>query len=314
MGDAVGRNTPGPGTDARFGYALALGSSALIGLNFITASYALRVLPTPFFLTLWFGSSGLLALAFIALSGRAGACRAACRAHWVPLVWIGVTTAGFGLAHFWGLSRTDPTVASLLARAYIPASVLLGVVVLRENLTRRDLVASVICLAGVFVVFAGAPAAREVSGPVAILIGTVLYAASSMVARQIAPHLDPMLLVAARSLGAAAIAGVLAAFAGQFGQALAPTHLGVLLVGAFVGPFLGHLALFGALARVDLARVAVIQATQPVFVAVIAWLAFRAAPGVQQGVGGLIIVAGTLLLTTGGRPQATPPASRNADG
>ncbi|MBN1584390.1 MAG: EamA family transporter [Anaerolineae bacterium] len=66
--------------------------------------------------------------------------------------------------------------------------------------------------------------------------------------------------------------------------------------GAFISPFLGYVLRYGALARIDAAKVAVVAAAQPVFVTLYTAILFAQWPTAQQSLGGILATAGVLLI------------------
>ena len=73
----------------------------------------------------------------------------------------------------------------------------------------------------------------------------------------------------------------------------------VIVVGAFLGPFLGILLFYRALSLLDLTKVGLIRGTMPVFVLASSFLAFGIVPWPHQIIGGAMTIAGVFILYAG---------------
>jgi len=289
------------------GYILAFAAMAFVALNYVTAKYALRVYPAEVFVPLWFGSATVYAFTYLALRRKPTPWYQVAR-YWKAFAWVSGVTAVSAVASFWGLHITDPTVASLISRMAVPSAIVMGIIFLGERPTPREVVGIVTCVVGLFVTVYGGGSIQQLLGPAMLLLGAVLYALSQMFVRQVANDVEPTLMAGMRTLGAAALVLIIALAAGRFQVPWAPRHLLVLVVGAFFGPFLAHVLLFKALAYLELSRAGTAQASQPIFVAIYAWTFLRMLPGLQQVIGGLVIIAGLLTILSSARAYTVPDA------
>lgn len=301
--DARARLHALPGTVK--GYILAFAAMASVSLNYVTAKYALRVYPTEVFVPLWFGAATVYAFAYLALRHKPTPWHQVTR-YWKAFAWVSGVTAVSAAAGFWGLHITDPTVASLISRMAVPAAILMGIVFLGERPTPREVAGIVTCVVGLFVIVCRGGSVQQLLGPGMLLLSAILYALSQMFVRQVANDVEPTLMAGMRTFGAAMLVLVIAFAAGRLQVPWAPRHLLVLVVGAFFGPFLAHVLLFKSLAYLELSRAGTAQASQPIFVAIYAWTFLRMLPGLQQIIGGLIIIAGLLIILSGARAYTVP--------
>ena len=70
----------------------------------------------------------------------------------------------------------------------------------------------------------------------------------------------------------------------------------IILLGAFFGPFLNVISVYKSLEYIPAGKLALFRSLQPLFVMVTAGIFLKTIPGFRESVGGLIIVAGCIIL------------------
>jgi drug/metabolite transporter (DMT)-like permease len=119
-----------------------------------------------------------------------------------------------------------------------------------------------------------------------------------IVAKVAVRQVRPDMMVALSRLTGAVIILIYALILGAL-QAPTPRAFIIIAVGSIIGPFLGFFLTYQALAIGDVSRVTAVKSCFPFFVALYSFLIFGTTPGPSQWAGGLIIVAGVLVLVAG---------------
>ena len=251
----------------------------------------------------------LLAVRFLFASGLfwAGNATGVARRGLTPLtsrdvlLALGLGAGGYALQaglYFAALPRIDAGVLSLLVFTFpvlvAGAAVLLG----REVLTRRRVVALVASSAGLVLVVGGAGALDPVG--VALGLGAaVVYSGYILVSESVAQRMSPLTLAALVCTGAAAALTVGTVALGQF----QPGELTIagwwwLLCLAGVSTVAAIALFFAGLARVGPTRSSILATVEPLVTVVLAFAIFGETIGLAGVLGGMLVVTAVLLAQT----------------
>lgn len=286
------------------GILITTAATASVSLNFVTAKYTMQALEPLTFIPLWFAAAWVYCTIY-GLSHRRQWSRQLRRA-WKPLLAIGLLCAAASTLVFTGLHQLDPTVTSFLARSDALFMILLGFIVLGERFTTLSGGGMVLALAGMGIIsYAGGSA--QLGVVVMVVAGFLLYSLGRLVIKQIAASTSPVLINWMRVSVTAPLVGIIALSTGHFHIVPSAPHLIVLVLGAFFGPFLAAVLYFHGLRYIGLSELAVVRATQPVFVALYASLFLGMVPTPQQFAGGILIIIGAILMARA-RSVEQPPA------
>jgi len=280
------------------GLALAIAGVLFVAANFVTVKYVLSEYNLFTFLPLWFLAAALASTVWLVAIRPPW--RAQLQRNLWPLVVAGLAS-GVGTALvFGGLSYLDPSVTAFLGRSGTLYSLILGYVALGERFGRRSGAGMVLILAGVGVITYSSSAA-ELVGIVLVLVGCVFISFSYLFGKQVTKSTHPLVLIWMRSTLSFAIAIVIAAVSGRFELHLSVPHLSVLVLGALLGPFLGQMLCFYSMRYIGLSELEIMRATQPLIVLIYSLVFLGMLPALHQGIGGVVVVMGVLLLV-GSRP------------
>jgi drug/metabolite transporter (DMT)-like permease len=224
------------------------------------------------------------------------------------IAWMGVVGfAGAFVLGNWGLARSTATNAALLIIVEPVSIMLLGPVLLGEQLTRREAVGAALAVLGAAVVVVdGVPGLTRTlvphwRGDLILVLSGLAYGAYTLIGRDVLARHSP-LTVTARSIvwGAVVMAPVAAA---EWVAGARPTPsagaIGGALYLAVVITALGYLLWNWALARVGAPQAAVFVTVQPIAGALLGVLVLREPLTAFTVAGGLLIVAGLWLTVTG---------------
>lgn len=198
---------------------------------------------------------------------------------------------------FLSLKRIDAALSSLLFYSY-PALVTVGALLIgRESLTRRRGIALVIALTGVLLVFAGATGARGDGIGVLLSLASALgYAVIILFADTLTEETSPTVLSALATAGAG-IAFLIGGFVlGDLHSVPAPSGwvpIAGLTLLATVFPLI---AFYGGISRVGPSTASILSTVEPAMTVIIAAIVLQERLGIQQFLGGALVVTAVLIL------------------
>jgi O-acetylserine/cysteine efflux transporter len=244
------------------------------------------------------------AVLFRALAGPGG--------RWLPRErwsWIGGIALGIDYVLYnYGVRRTTASAAGLVINVEVVATIAFAIWLLGERLTARRAVGSLVTLAGVlYVATEGASigdlfARENVIGNVLIMLAAIAWSFFAVAQRKVPnPHdlfrlLTPIFSVAAlTSLPMLLVPGALE----TAGGALPTFMLAVLIVFCTATVYFLYAR---AQQLVDVSVLAIVLALIPVFAVLFAWLLLDEPVTRRILIGGAVILAGVLVITTEREP------------
>ncbi len=211
--------------------------------------------------------------------------------------WLGIFTVSSWCAvwTFWaGVQRMDPSLAAFLNRSEVPIAIALGVIFLKERLTRLEILGMILSLAGI-VIMRLTLRVEYTNGFWLVLLGSVFFGVTEFVSKVAVRHVDPVVLTYIRNAFLAVLFWIAFLSSGQSYEGLEIVWPGVIAIG-FLGPIMARMAYLMALKRISLFRVAVISQIQPVFVILIALFVLGQLPTFREVTGGIFLIAGCMLM------------------
>lgn len=297
------------------GFAFAFSGMVLMSCNFITAKIAMQGFNPKTFAALWYVTATIFSLVLtIAMGqGRQLKLRGEELRLMVLLGFALTFVAFFGWA---GLSKMDPTFNSFLSRLTPMMTILLGVVLLKENVRALEWLAVAVMVGGGVLSTLGGTWQAEWWAIVLVLMGCFCAAIQFTLAKLGDDKGIPPLVVNIYRTAVAAIAITLVTLAlGEFDPTKAqPRHWTALLLGALLGPCLSVTLTFASYRYWEMTRTAMVLTLQPLVVFPMAWLMFHDLPGGWKLIGGLIILAGGLWLVALHRPPHNPARAEEKAG
>lgn len=196
---------------------------------------------------------------------------------------------------FVAVRYVDPGTASLLSRTSIIFSLALGLLWLRERLTRLELAGSALAVVGV-VVISFQPGDYLRAGALIVIGSTFLYALHSAVVKRYGGDIPFGEFLFYR---VSAVAAVLLLLAVAQGALVWPSAVGWgwLLLAGTVNVVVSRGLYYLALRRMDMSVLTIILTLTPVVTWAWSMAIFGGRPGVAEIVGGLATLAGVLIVT-----------------
>lgn len=241
---------------------------------------------------LWRAVAGtILGLALMLGTRQRWPTRAVLRIHLLR----GIVVAFMALAFFWALMRL-PLAESIALSFIAPLIALyLAALLLKEQVGRREIGASLLGLVGVGVILSGRVEADyrpdALLGAGAVLVSAVLFAWNLIIQRQQAQLASPIEVAFFQHLVMLAVF----ALAAPLWAVLPPRHAVPLILLAAGLAFTSLAALAWAYARVEAKRLIPIEYSAFLWAAIIGWLAFGETVTVSTVAGASLIVGGCII-------------------
>ncbi len=292
--------------DPAKGFLYALGGTALVSTNFVTAKYGLKGFNPETFSLIWTTAAAFYSLVVVLLSGQWPSVVRARSAAW-SLALLGATT-GAGMILAWsGLARLDPSFAAFLWRFHPAFTIVLSVLILHERLMRRELLPIALMILGGALSTVGRWNVVGV-GTTLTLLSCVAAAVQMLVAKVRIRDVESSVLVFYRVAIGAGVIAVWVFLTGRVDFRVAASYWCVTALGAFLGPCASFLLTFRSYRYWDLSRASIVRTVQPLFVMPLAYVVFRKLPDVRGVLGGCVILGGALWLGLTRFAVRRPPA------
>jgi len=215
-------------------------------------------------------------------------------------------TAGLSVLFFFTLLGTftaidlmDPTVVSFISRFETLVAVFLGVVFFRERFTKFEGAGSALVVIGVIAIrYSGGISVER--GFWLILLASAGFGVAEVLAKKAVSIVDPLAFAGGRNL--------LLATAFLAVAVLRPSGLDVprdplvwlgITATAISGPVLGRIHFLKALQMIHISKTVLVNQSQPIWVALVAFGIMRQIPSQREWLGGLLVLAGCAILIAG---------------
>lgn len=193
----------------------------------------------------------------------------------------------------------DPAVTSFLGNLYPVILTLGGVFLLRERFTWLESVGVLLALAGAFIIsFTGGSTLKSmfIPGTLVVLFNAIMASSASLVGKVNIRKLSPELITLNHTVWLFLFSALLMVIYRK-PLSIPPSAMFNIVVGSFLGPFLGVLMIYYSFKYIEASRSSIIQSLKGIVVLFGAWLYFGTLPLPHQVWGGLLTVAGVLVMT-----------------
>lgn len=274
--------------------ALVLALLAVDGLHFVFARALHGVLPPLTSVLFVLATATAQVSAFAAAKGKLNWRTFVHRAPF--FLTIGALVAASTTGNYIAVGFVDPGTAALLSQTSVVFGLGLGVVWLRERLTRAQLIGAAICLAGVSVI-TFQPGDYFRLGSLMVVGSAFLYALHAAVVKRQAAGLDFVEFFAWRLISTT---GFLLISAGLQGGLTWPSldAWPLLIVAGTVDVVISRSLYYLSLRRLRMSLLALVLTLTPVVTIGWSLILFGMQPTAQQLAGGAAVLAGLLIVTT----------------
>jgi drug/metabolite transporter (DMT)-like permease len=209
-----------------------------------------------------------------------------------------VATASF----FASISEApNPAIPSFLKNMEYIFVTLMGVLLLNERFSRIEILAVILTISGALVISyqKGDTLEAFFTGSSGfMLLATIFYGIRTIIVKKYIDVITPTMVAINRSIFLFAFAVIMLLIYKQ-GLSIPRHALLMIIIGSFTGPFLTSLSQYNALIYIEASKSAIIQSTTAMFVLISAYLVFDRFPLPYQIVGGILTIAGPMLLMIG---------------
>jgi drug/metabolite transporter (DMT)-like permease len=276
------------------GFLYSLGGAFLLSTNFVTAKYGLQGFNPETFSVVWTSGAAIYAIAIV-LVGRPTRDQIIPMRSMKAMLVLGAATALGMLLGWKGLARLDPSFASFLWRLLPVFTILSGVIILKERLSKKEVFAMAIMLLGSLWSVVGRWEAVG-TGVTLTILACCAGVVQLLVAKSQIRQVHPNVLVAYRvGIGAVLIASWVFA-TGTANFTVEGRYWYVTLLGAFLGPCASFLLTFRSYRYWALSQSTIILTAQPLLVLPLAYAFLGTLPTTRELVGGCIILVGAFWL------------------
>jgi drug/metabolite transporter (DMT)-like permease len=299
------RQDPPPDAKPALGYGFAFLSSMVTAVAFIAAKPVLEYLDPLSFSISQFGIASVFSCLWLVAHRKLGDLVRVTPGQWTFLTVVSLLFLSAIYTMWIGLSMIPATAASLLNRLEILVTVLFGMAFLGDRFTRREGVGAAIMFLGVVVIRYQAPPSFS-AGFWMMVLSSTLFGFTEVLVKSRVQVIPPDVFAFARNFIVFLlfmVAGLwrMAMQEGPWWHGLADWNgvlrgLPLIATTALVGPFLARTIYMYSLKHLALSKVAFINQSQPLFVAVYSAILLHTLPSRREWTGGLLILGGALLL------------------
>ena len=250
----------------------------------------------------WFGFAIIWILPFLVLTGMIKKIPLLARSSRLVLVIIGLLELGAASMMFLAIKLAEnPTTISFLSNLTPIFVTILGIRFLGERFNLVEAIGIILTISGVILItYTRDTTISEFFGKGSgwILVSSVFSSISIVTAKSRIKDIHPGILTLNRVLFLFSFAAA-AMILRQESFAISGRAAFNMGIGALVGPFLTGLAQYSALRYIEASRTMIIQATRSLFVLVGSMIYLSILPEMLQLIGGLITIAGVIIMTLG---------------
>jgi len=287
-------------TDKFKGYFFALVATLAFSNVYIFSKAALNEVHLAQFGVYWFAISLVLILLYAAYNKKLAQLKTLTKRQVRILLTLAVleiltTTTFFLSIHI----IPDPSVTSFLGNMFPVMVAFGGVFILGEKFGPIETFGAVIALAGTFIIsYTGETSLAKlfIPGTGVVFINALFATSATLVVKVHVKKLSPELLNLNRSFWLL-LFSVIMLFYFRQSISIPLSALKNIAVGAVLGPFLAILTIYYSLSYIDASRSSIVQSLKGIFVLVGAYLFFGTFPLPHQFLGGMITIAGVMIMT-----------------
>ena len=196
---------------------------------------------------------------------------------------------------FIAIRMMEPTIVSSLNQSQILFTLLMGFLILKEVLTKAELGAAGIIIAGMFVMTYDSGSA-PFTGTVLVLFANFCGSIELIIIRKIGCFVGTYTFARIRTVSLFTVFLLYNLFSAGKVAVLPLPLLSAIIFGSFFGPFLNVIAIYKSLEYITAGKLALFRSIQPVFVMIGTGIFLRTYPGIRESIGGMIIIIGSMIL------------------
>lgn len=284
------------------GYGFALLATVAGSTVYIFSKAALEQVSLPQFGVYWFGMAIVWNTLFAFRKAENRKLKSIARSSLKILLLLGcIEIVATGTFYASISVSANPAIPSFLRNMEYIFVTIMGVILLGERFTTIEAIGVMLTFSGAIVISyqKGATLESFLTGSAGLmLVSTIFYGVRTITAKNHIKSITPIMLALNRALFLLVFAVIMLLVFGQV-LVIPLKAFYYIAAGSFFGPFLTSLGQYSALKYLEASRSAIIQSTTALFVLLGAYLFFGKFPLGYQVVGGILTIAGPLLLVIG---------------
>ncbi len=284
------------------GLSASLFSNIFFALSPVFGKILLQSLTPPTLLAIGTLFSVLLVFFFFGIVNEFKKLKKIPTSHIFLLIIIGISSGVIApLLSLWGLKMIQASDASLIGNISPIFLAILGIIFLKEKVSRNQIFGSIAMLIGVaFIATHGFSVPLKLSGGYVFIIAAgFFYSISDTIFKKYLHHISPELVIFIRNFIGSLVLFTVVPFLFGFSHDITPLsnkHILIFLCGyVFFGIFLGQLLWYKALDIISITINSVIALTYPIFGVFFAWLILDEKIMMYHFWGGTLIFGGLFL-------------------
>ncbi|MDZ7740375.1 MAG: DMT family transporter [Bacteroidota bacterium] len=284
------------------GILISLLGAIAVSNVYIFSKAALQEIHLAQFGFYWFGL-GILWNLLYSLRGRKikGIRQLRSKTIWI-LVTIGLLEVGGTTLFFTSIQvMENPAIVSFLANFNPFFITLLGILILKEKFGPFEIAGIIFTLGGAILIsFKGNTDLNKflVHGTEYVIGSALLFSIAAIIAKKNILSVDPVILSVSRSVFLFVFSFIMMCFYCE--SFIIPSSAALnILIGSVLGPFLTVFTSYLALKYIGAGKAAIVRSSRSFFVLLGAYIYFNTLPFDYQVIGGLLTIAGVVLISAG---------------
>ena len=216
--------------------------------------------------------------------------------EWKYMLAAGMSAFVWVFLAFSGIKRLDPTVSIVFFNMRGVWGVLIGLSILHERYTKVQYYGMAVILIGLSLNLIDAGTPDEILGSVMSIGASLAYAVTNSFIKRFIKRSGVLPALYARFTLPVIAFLVIGLGSGIPFDALSGNTLALLAIGAFIGPFLSFVLIFSSLRYLELGVQTFFQSASLFITAILSYLVFAAVPSPLQIGGGIVVVAGMIVM------------------
>lgn len=284
------------------GYLFAFTAVIAVSNVYIFSKAALNEVSLAQFGTYWFAFGILWNLIFAIQRKKLPGIKAFKKNQFLLLLVIGVLEI-VATSFFFLAIRTvpNPAVVSFIGNVNPVFVTILGFIFLKERFNIPELLGMALALTGAFIIsYQGSTVLKSlfIEGTDYMILSGFIFSFSTIIAKKNVQKLGPSIMALSRTLHLFLFSLAALWFLGQSIHIPTKALLNI-IVGSGLGPFLATLSGYQALKYIEASRSSILGSSKGLFVMLGAFFYFGTFPQGHQILGGLISIAGVILISLG---------------
>lgn len=288
------------------GSILALIAALALANSFIFSKSALNTVHFVQFGLVWFSMGFVWLIAYILISGDLKEIRKLNRKGHLYTFLVGLFEA-LGTAFFYlALKKVEnPAIVSFLGNAGPVFVTLFGVILLKEIYSKLEILGVILAISGIFAISFQSGAVSSgifMPGTEWIILASLMFATGTIIGRKQINQVSPSLLSLIRVVLLLMVFVVLF-ISLDLDLRLPAKAYRDMAVGSLLEALITMVAAYSALKYIQAIRMSILVNSKSIWVLISAYFFFKMIPETHQLIGGLLSLAGVILLTVGKKKE-----------